>query len=61
MIKRVTAAGWVLKNIEGDHRHYVHATRSGKVTIPGHLGDDLDRGTERSILEQAGLLKKEGR
>ena len=32
----------------GSHRHFGHATKSGTVTVPGHLGDDLTPGTESS-------------
>lgn len=46
--------GWQLKNSRGSHRQYVHPRKSGKVTIPFHPGD-LDKRTEKSILEQAGL------
>lgn len=56
MIRRVTAAGWVFDSQEGSHRQYVHPSLPGKVTIAGHPSDDLDKGTERSILRQAGLL-----
>jgi len=46
--------GWTLKNQKGSHRQYVHPTKKGKVTIPFHRGD-LNKQTEKSILEQAGL------
>ncbi|MBN2935642.1 type II toxin-antitoxin system HicA family toxin [Mogibacterium sp.] len=46
--------GWQLKNIKGSHRQYVHPEKPGKVTIPFHPGD-LNKRTEKSILEQAGL------
>jgi len=54
MERLILADGWVLKNIVGSHRHYVHPTKTGKVTIPFH-SKDLKRGTELSILKQAGL------
>jgi len=46
--------GWKLKNIKGSHYQYIHPTKRGKITIPRHTGD-LDPGTVKSILEQAGL------
>lgn len=52
--KIILADGWVLKNVRGSHNHYVHPTKSGKVTIPNHRGD-LDIKTVKSILKQAGL------
>jgi predicted RNA binding protein YcfA (HicA-like mRNA interferase family) len=47
--------GWVLKNQEGSHRQYVHPVKPGKVTIAGHLSDELDPKTRKSILKQSGL------
>lgn len=54
MEKEILAAGWVFKNQEGSHRHYVHPTRPGKVTIPFHC-KELSKGTINSIRKQAGL------
>lgn len=47
--------GWYFVVQKGSHRQYRHPTKLGKVTIPFHSGD-LDKGTEKSILKQAGLL-----
>lgn len=38
--------GWVFKIQTGSHRHYTHPTKPGK---------DILKGTENSILKQAGL------
>ena len=54
MEKIILADGWVFKNQIGSHRHYIHPIKKGKVTIPFH-GKDLPKGTENSILKQAGL------
>lgn len=54
MERIILADGWVFKNQAGSHRHYIHPTKSGKVTIPFHA-KDLTRKTELSILKQAGL------
>jgi predicted RNA binding protein YcfA (HicA-like mRNA interferase family) len=48
--------GWILKNQKGSHRQYIHPFKPGKVTIPWHKGD-VDIGTARSIMKQAGLKK----
>ena len=40
---------------KGSHRQYKHAVKTGLVTIPGKLGDDLAPGTFNSVLKQAGL------
>lgn len=54
MEKIILAAGWQLKSQVGSHRQYIHPEKSGKVTIPFHT-KALPKGTEHSILKQAGL------
>ena len=51
--------GWKYKNTEGDHHHYTHPARAGKVTVVGDRGDDVTAGLVNSILRQAGLTRKE--
>lgn len=55
IIKLVKKYGWVFDRQVGSHRHYKHAIKRGVVTVAGHLGQDLRRGTRNSILKQAGL------
>ena len=55
MEKELLRDGWILKNQEGSHRHYVHPEKSGKVTIPFHCRE-LSSIVEKSIRKQAGLL-----
>ena len=54
MERVILADGWMLKVQVGSHRQYVHPTKQGKVTIPFH-SKDIPKGTENSILKQAGL------
>ena len=54
MEKLILADGWIFKSQTGSHRHYIHPTKPGKVTIPFH-SKELPKGTENSILKQAGL------
>jgi len=54
MEKIILADGWVFLSQAGSHRHYIHPSKPGKVTIPFHC-KDLPKGTENSILKQAGL------
>ena len=54
MERMVLADGWVFKVQVGSHRQYVHPNKPGKVTIPFHA-KDIPKGTESSILKQAGL------
>lgn len=41
----------------GSHRQYKHPNKKGRVTIPGHLNDDVRAGTLASIYRQAQLTK----
>ena len=54
MEKEILDAGWIFKSQVGSHRHYVHPTKPGKVTIPFHSGE-LSRIVEKSIRKQAGI------
>lgn len=47
--------GWVLKNQEGSHKHYIHPTKKGKIQIPDHGKQDLKLKTANTILKDAGL------
>jgi len=60
VIEMIEADGWYLMTTKGDHRQYKHSTKRGRVTIAGHLGDDLAPGTLNSIFKQAHLKRKEG-
>jgi len=55
VVKMIETDGWYQVRIKGSHRQYKHSTKSGLVTIPGKLNDDLAPGTLHSILKQAGL------
>ena len=39
----------------GSHVQLKHTSKTGRVTVAGHPGDDLAPGTLKSILVQAGL------
>lgn len=58
MIKLIEDDGWYLVAVRGDHRQYKHREKPGRVTIPGKLSRELPPGTERSILRQAGLIRR---
>ena len=55
MIMRVEADGWRIVKQKGSHRQYKHPAKAGRVTIPGHPGDDVAFGTLKSIYRQAQL------
>ena len=55
----IEADGWYLAAQKGSNRQYKHAVKSGRVTIAGHPGDEMPKGTLNSVLNQSGLKKKE--
>jgi predicted RNA binding protein YcfA (HicA-like mRNA interferase family) len=54
-IKMIETDGWYLARTRGSHRQFKHPTKPGLVTIAGHPGVDIPKGTLNSILKQAGL------
>lgn len=52
--KILCADGWYVVKQVGSHRQYKHPSKTGKVTVPVHRGD-VDKGTAKSILVQAGI------
>lgn len=57
IIKQVEKDGWFVVRIKGSHRQFHHPFKKGLVTVPGHLNDDVAKGTLNSILKQAELKK----
>jgi predicted RNA binding protein YcfA (HicA-like mRNA interferase family) len=57
IVKIIEADGWYLVATKGSHRQYKHHVKSGRITIAGHLTDDLAPGTMNSIFKQAQLEK----
>jgi predicted RNA binding protein YcfA (HicA-like mRNA interferase family) len=54
VVRRLERDGWTLVATEGSHRQFRHPTKPGRVTVPGHPGDDVRPGTWASIRRQAG-------
>ena len=55
VIELLLQDGWVeLKRKGGDHRQFRHPTKSGKVTVRGHLNETLSQFLLNSIWKQAG-------
>lgn len=59
MIKIIEADGWYLDHVTGSHRQFRHAVKSGTTTIAGKPSDTLPPGTEKSILKQAGIERRQ--
>jgi len=55
VLRLLRREGWVLVRQRGSHRQFLHPDKPGAVTVAGHPGDDLARGTLRSILRQAAI------
>ncbi len=55
IIRRLEDDGWTLIRTKGSHRQFTHMTKKGRVTVAGKASDDLQIGTLKSILRQAGL------
>lgn len=54
LVKLIKKDGWYQVAQKGSHAQFKHLTKKGRVTVPMHSGD-VAKGTEKSILEQAGL------
>ncbi|MFQ5473675.1 MAG: type II toxin-antitoxin system HicA family toxin [Dehalococcoidia bacterium] len=55
MIRRLEADGWRIVAKAGSHRQFKHPTKPGRVTVSGHPGDDMPKGTLASVRRQARL------
>jgi predicted RNA binding protein YcfA (HicA-like mRNA interferase family) len=53
VLRRLLAEGWFEVGQKGSHKHYRHASKPGRVTVP-HPKRDIPVGTLRSIWRQAG-------
>jgi len=55
VLKLLEEDGWYqLKSKGGDHRQFKHPTKPGKVTVRGHLNENLTQFLLNSIWKQAG-------
>jgi predicted RNA binding protein YcfA (HicA-like mRNA interferase family) len=57
VIRFIEREGWRLVVTEGSHRQFKHPGNSGRVTVSGHLGDDMPKATLASVMRQAGLKR----
>ena len=58
LIRLIEADGWKHVRTRGSHQQYKHGVKKGRVTVPGHSGDDVHPDTLKSVLNQAGLKGK---
>lgn len=55
IIRLIEKDGWYMVVTKGSHRQYKHPQKSGRVTIAGHMNDDISPGTLNSVMKQANL------
>ena len=55
VLKILEKEEWYLARTKGSHRQFKHPNKSGLVTVPGKLSDELAPGTLASILKQSGI------
>ena len=53
VIKTLEQNGWYLHKTKGSHRQFKHTVKTGKVTVPGKMSDELPPGTLNNIWKQA--------
>jgi len=58
ILKVLTNDGWYVIITEGSHRQLKHPNKPGRTTVSGHPSDEIHPKTLKSILTQAGLVKK---
>jgi predicted RNA binding protein YcfA (HicA-like mRNA interferase family) len=54
VIRRLEADGWRVVATVGSHRQFKHSKKPGRVTVSGHPGDDMPKGTLASVRRQSG-------
>ncbi len=54
VLRKLSADGWVFVGATGDHHHFTHPAKPGKVTVP-HPVKDIKIGTVKSIERQSGV------
>jgi predicted RNA binding protein YcfA (HicA-like mRNA interferase family) len=59
VLKAIKDDGWFQVAQRGSHRQFKHPSKPGRVTIAGKLSDELAKGTQMSIVKQAGLRGSE--
>ena len=55
VIRLLEADGWALVTTKGSHRQFKHPQRPGRVTISGHFGDEMPKGTFASVKTAGGM------
>ena len=59
ILRVIKGDGWFQVAQRGSHRQFKHTSKPGRVTIAGKPYDELAKGTQMSILKQAGIRGSE--
>jgi predicted RNA binding protein YcfA (HicA-like mRNA interferase family) len=57
VLRLIHEDGWFQAARRGSHRQFKHPVKPGRVTVAGRPSEEMDEGTRRNILKQAGLPK----
>ncbi len=60
ILRELEADGWRFQAVHGSEWRFKHASKPGRVTVPGHPEKEVGAGKLQSIRRQAGL-SSEGR
>jgi predicted RNA binding protein YcfA (HicA-like mRNA interferase family) len=55
MCRILEQRGWTLARINGSHHIYRHVATRRRASVPVHANQDLKPGTQRGIMQDAGL------
>jgi predicted RNA binding protein YcfA (HicA-like mRNA interferase family) len=55
ILRLIRDDGWYQADQRGSHRQFKHPVKRGRVTVAGHPSEEMDEGTRKSILKQAGI------
>jgi predicted RNA binding protein YcfA (HicA-like mRNA interferase family) len=58
ILKLLRDDGWFVIITEGSHRQLKQPSKPGRTMVSGHPSDEIHPKTLKSILTQAGLLKR---
>lgn len=56
MLRKLKKDGWFFHRHGKRHDLYRHPTKENEIPLPRHQNQELKKGTERSILKDAGLI-----
>jgi len=57
VLRLIENDGWRFHSQKGSHRQFVHPVKSGRVTVAGKPGDDMNPKTLADVFRQAGVEK----